>query len=329
MVYFTDRPLVVLGATGRLASELVFYALQHHFSRHLVLCGGDIKRLKGLRDEIEESGFGDITIDLTLSISDAISYGGFVLYAKSVPAGAKNREEMLLQNAPFALEAGKAMAEVKHAIERVVCVSNPSDLMGLMLLVHSGLDPEKVMSLSSLDTERLRRALKRRLGVKEDDLSTTWTLGSHDNQMAPMLGLVRVKGQPLTLSKQEREQIILEVRRAGIAIYKQRGQTAYQSPAVHALRLLMATDEQPFEVPTARYHHTEQYAYTFGALPTRVDSNGCHHLPFNCGGDDLQLLDAAFASIASMRDRLIAEGYLPRVEEWGDILQERSVTDSL
>lgn len=30
------------------------------------------------------------------------------------------------------------------------------------------------------------------------------------------------------------EALVKEVRRAGISIYKQRGQTAYQSPAVHA-----------------------------------------------------------------------------------------------
>ena len=81
--YFTERPLVVIGATGRLSSELVFYALLQRFSRRLVLCGGSEERLQGLKDEIEESGFGEIEIHTTLSMEEAVSEGGYLLFAKS------------------------------------------------------------------------------------------------------------------------------------------------------------------------------------------------------------------------------------------------------
>lgn len=313
---------MIIGATGKLASEMAFYALLKRFSSHVVLCGGSMDRLQGLKDEIEESGFGDIQVDLMLSMSEAIAYGGYILYAKSVPGGAMTREEMLLQNAPFALEAGKAMSNHADKIRRVVCVSNPSDLMGLMLLVHSGLRPEQVMSLSSLDTERFRRALKRRYGVEEADLGSVYTLGSHDMLMAPMLDMARVKGMPLKLSEEEKESIVADVRRAGIRIFKQRGQTAYQSPAVHSLKLLMSTDDTPFVLPTARYHHSLRYPHTFGSLLTRVDSRGCHHLPCCSSREDMERLDGAFGSIRVMRDRLIEEGFLPAVEEWGAVLQE-------
>ena len=81
--YFTECPLVVIGATGRLSSELVFYALLQRFSRRLVLCGGSEERLQGLRDEIEESGFGDewgsLEIHTTLSMEEAVSEGGYLL----------------------------------------------------------------------------------------------------------------------------------------------------------------------------------------------------------------------------------------------------------
>lgn len=320
--FFTHHPLVIFGATGRLASEMVFYALLKRFSNHLVLCGSSIDRLQGLKDEIEESGFGDIQIELTLSIQEAVSYGGYILYAKSVPGGAMSREDMLLHNAPFAREAGLAMADVKNKIMRVVCVSNPSDLMGLMLLVHSGLRPEQVMSLSSLDTERFRRSLKRRFALRECDLDSVYTLGSHDMLMAPMLDMARVKGERFHLSMDEQEAIIRDVRRAGIRIYKKRGQTAYQSPAVHCLRLLMATDDSPFELPTARYHHSRRYPFTFGSLITRVDSSGCHHLPCCSSQEDMERLDGAFDSIRMMRNRLIEDGFLPAVEEWRKELHE-------
>lgn len=326
MGWFTERPLVVIGATGRLASEMVFYALLERMSPRVILCGGSMSRLQGLKDEIEESGFEGVTVELTTSMTEAVRDGGYILYAKSVPGGAKTREEMLLQNVGYAVECGEALAQASAQVERVICVSNPSDLMGLTLLVHSGMAPERVMSLSSLDTERLRRSLCRRFGVSHEALSDAYTLGSHDQLMAPMLDMVRVKGQSLSalgMTDEEMEALVKEVRRAGISIYKQRGQTAYQSPAVHALRILMATDESPFETPTARYHHSTRYPYTFGSLPTRIDHSGCHHQPLRCGERDLVRLDGAFASIEVMKQRLIEEGYLPHPREWREELQRR------
>lgn len=322
MEYFTDKPLVIIGATGRLASELAFYALIKRFTRSLVLCGSDLNRVQGLKDEIEEAGFGDICVTPTLSMEKAISFGGYILFAKSVPGGSMSREEMLLQNAPYSLEAGRAMAKYKDKICRVVCVSNPSDLMGLMLIVHSGLKPEQVMSLSSLDTERFRRSLKRRYMAPEVDLEDVYTLGSHDTLMAPMIDMARMKGERLSLTKKEKGEIIKEVRRAGIAIFKLRGQTSYQSPATHCLRLLMANDEHPFELPTARYHNSNRYPHTFASLLTRVDSEGCHHLPCCSSREDMERLDGAFDSIKGMRDLLIKEGYLPQISTWREELQQ-------
>lgn len=324
--FFTERPLVVIGATGRLSSELVFYSLLQRFSPRLVLCGGSMERLQGLKDEIEESGFGEIDIRITLSMEEAVAEGGYLLYAKSVQSGAKTREAMLLSNAPFAVECGQAIASVRSKVERVVCVSNPSDLMGLTLLVHSGLEPERVMSLSSLDTERFRRSLSRRLGVSVTEMSQVFTLGSHDGAMAPMLDMARVKGASLGqlgIGLEEETEIVREVKYAGISIYKLRGQTAYQSPAVHVLRMLMATDDMPFVIPTARYHHSQRYPYTFGSLPTCIDSSGCHHLSVECTERELVALNGAFASIENMKQQLIEAGYLPEPCEWQSRLQQR------
>lgn len=324
--YFTHQPLVIIGATGRLASELAFYSQLLHFSSHLILCGSSYKRLQGLKDELEEASFDpQLVVETTCSMTKAVEQGGFILFAKSVPGGAQTREEMLMLNAPFAKEAGEALAQAKNKVIKVVCVSNPSDLMGLILLVHSGLSPELVMSLSSLDTERLKRTLSRKANCSKDDLQNTYTLGSHDTKMAPMLDLVRVKGKKLSeigITSEEEEEIIKEVREAGIMILKQRGQTAYQSPAVHCLRLLSADDNTPFTLPTARYHHSKRYPYTFGSFPTIVDSEGCHHLPIKLSESDLKRLDDSFVSIEKMKRQLIHMGFLPNPTSWHNQLQK-------
>lgn len=324
--YCTHKPLVLLGATGKLSSEVAFYSQLLHFSPHLVLCGSSEERLNGLKDELEEANFcSDLCIETTCSITEATRLGGYILFAKSVRGGAKNREDLLLQNAPYAVETGKALAHVRNKVERVICVSNPSDLMGLTLLVHSGIDPHLVMSLSSLDTERLRRSLCRRLHVRKEEISSAYTLGSHDRQMAPILGSITINGKGLSemgMTAKEQDEIVREVREAGISIYKQRGQTAYQSPAVHCMKLLMATDNNPFLLPTACYHNSTRYPYSYLSLPTIVDSSGCHHQPIILADNDLKRLDGSFASINQMRDKLIATDLLPPPNTWNVQLQE-------
>lgn len=323
--YFSEKPLVVFGATGKLGSELTFYAALARFSRCIVLHGGDEDRLRGVKDELEESDLGDLDIRITTSVDEALSEGGYVFFSRSTRAKLQSRESMLLGNAPLARELGEAVKRCPSSIERVVCVSNPSDLMGMMILVHSGLRPEQVMSLSGLDTMRFRRALSRRLGIPMSRLESALTLGSHDMKMAPMIDLTQVDGRRLSeiLSEEEQEDIIREVMYAGTTIYKYRGHTAYQSPAALSLKILMATQEEPFVLPTSRYHHSDRYPYSFGALPTIIDDNGCRHGDLVSSQKDIERLDLAFSSIAKMRDKLIEEGFLPPVEQWREELQQK------
>lgn len=327
--YRTTEPLIVFGATGMLASELVFLNFACRFSSTVVLHSSSRTRLQGLKDEIEESGFDndELRILITTDEDEACSYGGNLFFAKSIRAEKQTREEMLLLNAPMAVSVGKAIARAECPIRRVVCVSNPSDLMGLLLLVHSGLAPEAVTALSALDTLRLRRSVARRFGVRDADLSEAYTLGSHDNSMAPMLHRLRVKGQSLEdlgYGAEDFQSLYKEVRKGGINIYKLRGHTAYQSPAVLSLKMLMADDDTPFRLPFSRYIHSERYPYSFGSLDGVIDSKGAGHTSTPVDKRDLHGLNLAFASIASQRDILIKEGYLPAPETWREELQSKN-----
>lgn len=324
--FHTHEPLVLFGATGMLASELVFYSTISRFSPHLVLHGNSAERLQGLKDELEESNVEGIRITTTTSIPEACSYGGFLFFSRSVRAKSQSREEMLLDNAPMAAEVADALSHVRDRVSRLVCVSNPSDLMGLILLVRSGLPVHKVMSLSALDTLRLGRSLKRRFG-EDAVLDQAYTLGSHDNAMATLLHTLNVNGQPLSeygYSEDDYMELHREVRDSGLRIYKLRGHTAYQSPARVCLQMLSATDDDPFCIPTSRYHHSGRYPYVFGSLPTTIDSEGCHHHSIRVNAADAAGLDRAFQSIASQRDELIVHGILPPVEKWDPQLQEKN-----
>lgn len=325
--FYTQKPLVVFGATGLLSSDFIFMSCVERFSPCLVLQGGSVTRLQGLKDELEESGFGDLSITITTDIDEACSYGGYALYARSVRAAKQTREEMLLDNAPMAKEVGESIRRQGVTFERIVCVSNPSDLIGLTILVHSGQPESSVMSLSALDTLRFRRSLMRRFGVGEEALEDAYTLGSHDQSMAILVDDVKIKGRSLRdsgLSADEISVLESEVRFGGINIYKLRGHTAYQSPAVLCLRMLEADDRSPFLYPSARYHHSQRYPYAFGSLPTVIDSLGCRHLPIALTSADMMRLDIAYKSITDQRNVLIEHRIIPPTEEWSEILHQTS-----
>ena len=326
--YKTSEPLILFGATGMLASELAFMNYVARFASTVVLHSSSETRLQGLKDELQESGFGNdnLRIITTTDAQEACDYGGYLFFAKSVRAERQTREEMLLVNAPMAKEVAEAIAKAKKPIRRLICVSNPSDLMGLVLLVHSGLHPHQVASLSALDTMRLRRALTRRFGAKEAEMTDAFTMGSHDESMAPMLHRLRVRGKSLEefgYGQEDFQSLYKEVRKGGINIYKLRGHTAYQSPAALSLRMLSADDEDPFDLPFSRYIHSDRYPYSFGSLPGIVDASGARHCPTNVSEKDLHALNLAFGSIAYQRDLLIKEGFLPAPESWREELQKK------
>ena len=326
--YITRKPLILFGATGMLASELAFMNFVARFSPTLVLHSTSEERLRGLKDEIEESGFGNDshTIITTTDAQEACDYGGYLFFAKSVRADRQSREEMLLVNAPMAVEVAHCIARAKQPIERVICVSNPSDLIGLTLLLHSGLEPHRVASLSALDTLRLRRSVSRRFGVKEAEIANGFTLGSHDESMAPMLHGLTVRGKTLDelgYAKEDYQSLYKEIRKGGINIYKLRGHTAYQSPAALALRMLLAYDGEPFDLPFARYIHSDRYPYAFGSLRGRIDSRGAYHRETFVSPADLPALNLAFASIAHQRNLLVDAGLIPHPSEWPAALQAK------
>lgn len=304
--YQTNSPLVVFGATGLLASELIFLNFSLRFTPHVVLHSQSMERLQGLKDEIEEAGFGrDIKVEITTSVQEACDYGGYLFYARSTRAKAQLREEMLLVNAPLAVEVADAIKEkgAEH-FKRVVCVSNPSDVIGWILLERSGLSPERVISLSALDTLRLRRSLCRRFPqITTSELEVAYTLGSHDAAMAPMLHGIRVGGKPISHYSSDLISTIRdEVRLGGISIYHRRGHTAYQSPAVLSLRMMMATDAEPFLLPVSRYFTSTLFPDVFWAFSSVVNSTGAWHCPYTPHEEDLPFLRKSYESIQRQKE---------------------------
>lgn len=120
-----------------------------------------------------------------------------VVMAAGRPRGpGMSRRELIEVNGRVVRSVAEQVAA--HAPEAVmVVVTNPLDEMTAAALEASGFPPTRVLGMAgTLDSSRFRHNLARSAGVAPADVSA-FTLGSHGDEMVPVVSSATITGRPL------------------------------------------------------------------------------------------------------------------------------------
>ena len=221
------------------------------------------------------------------------------------------------------------MREFAPDLKLGVVIFNPADITGLVVLVHSGLAPQRIATLAALDSTRLQTALAQHFEVPQHDVTGCRTYGGHGESMAVFASTARVSGKPLTeligsdaLPEERWREIQLHVQQGGKRIIQLRGRSSFQSPSHQSVLMLKSVlDGSDYPWPCGAYVDMPDQGMrqVMMGMETRLDASGVHAAMPTGTDDELAALRASYDHVAKLRDEVIAMGVLPALDAWSEV----------
>ncbi len=173
----------------------------------------------------------------------------------------------------------------------VIVVSNPVDVLTYAALKITGFNKEKVMGMAGvLDTARFKAFISMELKVSVKNINC-YVLGSHGDDMVPLLSVSNVAGVPLTklFDKEKLDEIVKRTKFGGGEIVELMGTSAYHAPGASVVEMVEAILGDKKEImPCSVYLEGEDarfydaYDVCIG-VPVKLGRNGIEEvikLPF-------------------------------------------------
>lgn len=327
MDYISDAKLVVVGAAGAIGSNITQAALTMGLTPRVTMFDVNEKTLRGAAREICHCAFPGARVTRTTNVIEALDGADYIITAGGAPRRADmTRDDLLAENAGVAANLGVNIRRYCPKVKAVVIVFNPSDLTGLTTLVHSGLDPRRVMTLAALDSTRLQYDLAKHFQVPQDQVTGCQVFGEHSEYMAVFHSGIRVAGKRLddllgthALSHEKWEAIKNDVRTAGKQIIEFRGRSSFQSPAHHAVVMVKAVmDGKGYPWPCGSYVNVPESGFEKIMMTndTKLTTDGVISSLPQGTPEEMEGLQKSYAHLLEMREVAIRMGQLPPLGEW-------------
>ena len=323
MKFLTDEKLTIVGAAGMIGSNMAQTAMMLGLTPNLCLYDVYEPGLRGVVAEMDHCAFEGANITWTTDPAVAFKDAKYIISSGGAPRKeGMTREDLLKGNCQIAEDFGKNVKEYCPDVKHIVVIFNPADLTGLVVLLHSGLSPEKVTTLAALDSTRLQEALALEFGVQQCKVTGAHTYGGHGEQMAVFASQVKIDGKPLSemgLSAERFEEIKHNTIQGGSNIIKLRGRSSFQSPAYNAVKMIEAAmGGKEFTLPAGCYVNDAALGYknVMMAMPSVIDKTGVHFTAPKGTAEEMAALDASYKHLCAMRDEIITLGIIPAVADW-------------
>lgn len=324
----TDEKLVIVGAAGMIGSNMAQSALMLGLSSNICLYDPYAMGLKGVEEEMRQSGFEYANITATSDEGEALKDAKYIISSGGAPRKAgMTREDLLKGNAEIAADFGKKIKKYCPDVKHVVVIFNPADITGLITLIYSGLKPNQVSTLAALDSTRLQSALSKHFGIPQRQITGCRTYGGHGEQMAVFASGVKIDGMSLLdligtkeLTDDAWNKIKQDVIQGGKAIIELRGRSSFQSPSYLSVKMIEAAmGGNEFHWPAGTYVNNQNFQNIFMAMDTIITRDGVSYKEIR--GTELEIaeLNQSYKHLCELRDEVIAMGIIPSINDWKTI----------
>ncbi len=260
---------------------------------------------QGLALDLEEAkgiSLHDRQIKGTTNYADTVDSDLVVIAAGLARKPGMSRDQLMQTNAKIVVEAAtNAIAHSPNAI--LIVVTNPLDVMTYLAWQATKLPRDRIMGMAGvLDSARFQSFIAMELGVSVLDVHTM-VLGSHGDQMVPLVRYATVAGVPITelMDKTTIERLITRTRNGGAEIVElMHTGSAYFAPAASTCLMVESILlNQSRLLPVAAYLQGEYGLQDiFIGVPCSLGGGGIAKIW------ELKLTDAELAALHSCAEAL-------------------------
>jgi malate dehydrogenase len=270
----------IFGAAGTLGSCAAYAVATQGFCDELVLFDTNENLLKCHALDLETAVTSIQNVKVRVGTDEDLSDSRIVIVAAGAPwRFITSRMELLKDNLPIIEELTEKIKKYcPQAV--VVTATNPVDPMNYAMGLLSGLDRKRVIGYSYNDSFRFRMMAARLLKIDSTSVEGL-TIGEHGPHQVMLFSTLRVKGKPVNLSDEDKQEVRDEVPKA-LQAYENlgTGRTTGWTSAVGLSDIVSAIVNDSGRVLPASVTLNGEYGYSglSASVPVRLGKDGVQEI---------------------------------------------------
>ena len=297
----------IIGAAGTLGSCAAFAVASQGLADELVLLDLNDKLLKSHQMDLETAVTGIKQMTVRTGSAEDLAGCRVVIQAAGAPwRQISSRIELLEDSLPIIRKTADTLKQYcPEAV--VITATNPVDPLNYVLSRLSGMDRRQLIGYTINDTIRFQMLAARALGVDSTDVECT-VIGEHGEHQVLLFSSVKVKGEPVSFSEEDRQQIRAEIPKI-LHAYESigTGRTSGWTSALGLAAMVRAVVEDSGKIIPCSVLLSGQYGQegVSVSVPARLGKGGVKDIPeVDMTDTERSDLEEAFAYLNQLKDRL-------------------------